>query len=46
MANVEAGQKQLWLQSAPNLMLNNGLGPASAAFEVGYDNWSRLTISE
>jgi AraC-like DNA-binding protein len=31
-------QKQLRLQSARNLMLNNGLDAASAAFEVGYES--------
>jgi AraC-like DNA-binding protein len=31
-------QKQLRLQSARNLMLNNGMDAASAAFEVGYES--------
>jgi AraC-like DNA-binding protein len=31
-------QKQLRLQSARSLMLNNGLDAASAAFEVGYES--------
>jgi transcriptional regulator GlxA family with amidase domain len=31
-------QKQLRLQSARNLMLNNGLDAASAAYEVGYES--------
>jgi transcriptional regulator GlxA family with amidase domain len=31
-------QKQLRLQSARNLMLNQGLDAASAAFEVGYES--------
>jgi AraC-like DNA-binding protein len=31
-------QKQLRLQSARNLMLNNGFDAASAAFEVGYES--------
>jgi AraC-like DNA-binding protein len=31
-------QKKLRLQSARNLMLNNGLDAASAAFEVGYES--------
>jgi AraC-like DNA-binding protein len=31
-------QKQLRLQSAQSLMLNNGLDAASAAFEVGYES--------
>jgi AraC-like DNA-binding protein len=31
-------QKQLRLQSARNLMLNNGLDAGSAAFEVGYES--------
>jgi AraC-like DNA-binding protein len=31
-------QKQLRLQAARNLMLNNGLDAASAAFEVGYES--------
>jgi len=31
-------QKQVRLQSARNLMLNNGLDAASAAFEVGYES--------
>jgi transcriptional regulator GlxA family with amidase domain len=31
-------QKQLRLQSARNLMLNNGLDAASAGFEVGYES--------
>jgi len=31
-------QKQLRLQSARNLMLNNGHDAASAAFEVGYES--------
>jgi AraC-like DNA-binding protein len=31
-------QKQIRLQSARNLMLNNGLDAASAAFEVGYES--------
>jgi AraC-like DNA-binding protein len=31
-------QKQLRLQAARNLMLNNGLDAASAAFEVGYQS--------
>jgi AraC-like DNA-binding protein len=31
-------QKQLRLQSARNLMLNNGLDAASEAFEVGYES--------
>jgi len=31
-------QKHLRLQSARNLMLNNGLDAASAAFEVGYES--------
>jgi AraC-like DNA-binding protein len=31
-------QKQLRLQSARNMMLNNGLDAASAAFEVGYES--------
>jgi AraC-like DNA-binding protein len=31
-------QKQLRLQSARNLMLNNGVDAASAAFEVGYES--------
>ena len=31
-------QKQLRLQSARGLMLNNGLDAASAAFEVGYES--------
>jgi transcriptional regulator GlxA family with amidase domain len=31
-------QKQFRLQSARNLMLNNGLDAASAAFEVGYES--------
>jgi AraC-like DNA-binding protein len=31
-------QKQIRLQSARNLMLNNGMDAASAAFEVGYES--------
>jgi AraC-like DNA-binding protein len=31
-------QKQLRLQSARNLMLNNGMDAASASFEVGYES--------
>ena len=31
-------QKRLRLQSARNLMLNNGMDAASAAFEVGYES--------
>src|ERR1700723_3054713 len=31
-------QKQVGLQSARSLMLNNGLDAASAAFEVGYES--------
>jgi transcriptional regulator GlxA family with amidase domain len=31
-------QKQLRLQSARSLMLNNGFDAASAAFEVGYES--------
>jgi len=31
-------QKQLRLQSARSLMLNNGLDAAGAAFEVGYES--------
>jgi hypothetical protein len=35
-------QKQLRLQSARSLMLNNGLDAASAAFEVGYESASQF----
>ncbi len=35
-------QKQLRLQSARSLMLNNGLDAASAAFEVGYESAMRF----
>ena len=35
-------QKQLRLQSARNLMINNGLDAASAAFEVGYESPSQF----
>ena len=36
-------QKQLRLQSARNLMLNNGLDAASAAFEVGYESATQFS---
>jgi len=35
-------QKQLRLQSARNLMMNNGLDAASAAFEVGYESTTQF----
>jgi AraC-like DNA-binding protein len=35
-------QKQLRLQSARSLMLNNGLDAASAAFEVGYESTTQF----
>jgi AraC-like DNA-binding protein len=36
-------QKQLRLQSARSLMLNNGLDAASAAFEVGYESATQFS---
>jgi len=36
-------QKQLRLQSARTLMLNNGLDAASAAFEVGYESATQFS---
>jgi AraC-like DNA-binding protein len=36
-------QKQLRLQSARSLMLNNGLDAASAAFEVGYESSTQFS---
>ena len=36
-------QKQLRLQSARNLMLNNGLDAASAAYEVGYESSTQFS---
>ena len=36
-------QKQLRLQSARNLMLNNALDAASAAFEVGYESATQFS---
>jgi len=36
-------QKQIRLQSARSLMLNNGLDAASAAFEVGYESATQFS---